>query len=444
MSGTRIVCDWIQYRNNFRAEVDRRPIVDPRARLTDEFAIDLRRVKHDSLPGQISDSIKGADPEAVMLEPWGPISKSCIWRFNAVYWQELAIWEEAAGHGYAQALPGGESGGTNTKATRASIEELFRVWDSLTERRALPDQLTILEIGVGNGDQAKVWLDEFRKLDAEHDTDYYRRLHYLMGDYSPHVLERARSTVANHADRVSTLVLDASRPHDTLRFLESKIFFVYISNVYDNLPSDEIALLDDRHYMVECHAYLPRADVEAIAHQVGVEPNQVGDLANRLVRVGPGLLTESSSLFTDTAAAANFWRAVWSALRLRERYVPLGPLDLYEVASGFTAEVLAPLIDGFGDLRVHTSNGAIDSFLNTLPLLHPLGSLVSHDLFVTDLAQYGVGFRGPGKYDGSVVNWVNGPLLQATASRRGFSVDFEPFAHGSKSPIVTATARARD
>ena len=36
-----------------------------------------------------------------------------------------------------------------------------------------------------------------------------------------------------------------------------------------------------------------------------------------------------------------------------------------------------------------------------------------HDLFVIDLAAVRDGFFGPGKYDGSVVNWVNGPLLAA-------------------------------
>lgn len=135
---------------------------------------------------------------------------------------------------------------------------------------------------------------------------------------------------------------------------------------------------------------------------------------------------------------------MWHSLRLEERYVPVGPLDLYEVAGDVPGEVLARLLDGHGDLRFHVSNGAIESFVDTLPLLHPLGSLVSHDLFVTDLAQYATGFRGPGKYDGSVVNWVNGPLLKVAAARRGFHVDFAPFAHDSRSPIVTATARARD
>ena len=51
-SRTRVVCDWIQYRNNFRTEVDRRSIIDPRARLTDELAIDLRRVKDEWMPSR--------------------------------------------------------------------------------------------------------------------------------------------------------------------------------------------------------------------------------------------------------------------------------------------------------------------------------------------------------------------------------------------------------
>jgi hypothetical protein len=82
--------------------------------------------------------------------------------------------------------------------------------------------------------------------------------------------------------------------------------------------------------------------------------------------------------------------------------------------------------------------------VDTLPLLHPLGSLVCHDLFVTDLEQCRSGFRGPGKYDGSVVNWVNGPILSAIAARQGYSVSFRPFSQQIRSTIVTMTARARD
>ena len=49
------------------------------------------------------------------------------------------------------------------------------------------------------------------------------------------------------------------------------------------------------------------------------------------------------------------------------------------------------------------------------------------DIFVTDFDQYRMGFHGPGKLDGSIVNWVNGALLREVAERAGFDVHFAPF-----------------
>ena len=148
----------------------------------------------------------------VWLEQWAPSSASCVWRFNVLYWQDLVDWEKVTGKEYEQALPGGETDARNTAAAREIILELFRIWDELASRRALPDQLDVLELGVGNGGQARMWLDEFVELDRRHGRDYYRRLHYLMGDYSAHVLDRARAAVAHHGDHVSGLVLEATRP----------------------------------------------------------------------------------------------------------------------------------------------------------------------------------------------------------------------------------------
>jgi hypothetical protein len=139
-----------------------------------------------------------------------------------------------------------------------------------------------------------------------------------------------------------------------------------------------------------------------------------------------------------------FWRSAWEALRLEERYAPLLELDTYQVAPDVGGELLRPIVEANGDVRMHISNGAAASFADTLPLLHPHGVLLCHDLFVTDIHQYLNGFRGPGKYDGSVVNWVNGRLLQAIGSRRGFDVTFAPFAYRTGANVMTMTARARD
>jgi hypothetical protein len=454
LSRLRVVCDFIQYRQNFRDPVDVRHVepwdIDSGTADSDgeswEIAIDLRRAKPELVASSIKASFDNADDCARLpLEDWCPGTRSLIWGFNTLYWKALSLWEQSTGKGYESALPGGQSDARNVEAARDLIIRLFELWDGLARRRALPEELYVLEIGVGNGNQAAVFLDELLRLDRERGRGYYRRLHYLMGDYSPHVLELARKNVAHHSEHVSSLVLDAVRPTETLGFLRYKAFLVYISNVYDNLPTDEIVRIGGHLFQVQTRAAFASSATEALASSVKARSEQLPDLVARLVRLGPELLAEVLPEHFPTALdAVAFWRSAWDALRLEERYVPLVELDTYEIAPDIGGELLRPIVEANGDLRMHTSNGAAASFADTLPLLHPHGVLQCHDLFVTDVHQYVNGFRGPGKYDGSVVNWVNGRLLAAIGSRRGFDVSFAPFAHRVGANVLTMTARARD
>ena len=442
LASLRVVCDWIQYKQNFREPVMGRPVGDTET----EIAFDLRRcvgIPPENLTAQVKQALQ--EQPGLALEPWVPGRDSCIWRFNQLYWQALSHWEVATGREYEQSLPGGESDARNTEAARELILELFRIWDELAARRALPEELYVLELGVGNGSQARTWLDEFVQLDRRHGREYYHRLRYLMGDYSPHVLDRARQAVAHHSERVSALVVEATRPSVTLGFLAGKAFLVYISNVYDNLPTDELACIHGRTYQVETQAFLTEDDADLIGAQLGCRRDELVPLIDRLLRIGPELLSESApDKCADTGQAVAFWQALWEALRLRERYVPLEGLDSYQVTPTLTGEIMRPLIEGHGDVRMHVSNGALGSFTGTLPLLHPFGRVQCHDLFLTSSQQYRTGFYGPGKYDGSVVNWVNGPLLQLVASRRGYAVEYTPFRQRPGSNITTLTAQARD
>jgi hypothetical protein len=380
----------------------------------------------------------------ILLEPWQPASESCLWRFNTLYWQALSRWEEATGREYEQALPNGRSEASDTGVAGDLIRELLRVWDELDARRALPEELYVAELGVGNGSQARTWLDTFTELDRLHGRDYYRRLHYLMGDYSAHVLDRARKAVAHHGDKVSTLVLDATRPQQTLAFLRGKAFCVFISNVYDNLPTDDVASIRGRPYLVEVRACLRRGDAARIARRYRTRPGELAALVHRLLRLGPDLLAEAApGRFPAAGDAVAFWQDTWSALRLQERYVPLDGLDAYQVTPAITGEILRPLLESCGDVRMHVSNGALASFAGTLPLLHPFGRLQCHDLFLTGPDGYLTGFHGPGKYDGSVVNWVNGPLLAVAGNRRGFDVQIAPPRRPGVH-VKTLTAQVRD
>jgi hypothetical protein len=458
LASLRVVCDWIQYRHNFYEPVQARPVLADRPHRDGgkappetalEIALDLRRCGEADVAAGVAAVLaareRGTEPGQVLLEPWRPASESCLWQFNTLYWQALSRWEEATGREYEQALPGGKSQARNTDTADDLIRALLRVWDELDARRALPEELYVVELGVGNGSQARTWLDEFAELDYQHGRDYYRRLHYLMGDYSAHVLDRARKAVAHHGDKVSSLVLDATRPQLTLGFLRGKAFCVYISNVYDNLPTDDVAAIRGRPYLVEVRAYLRRADAARIARQHHVKAGELAPLVHRLLRLGPDLLAEAApDRFAGPHQAVSFWRDVWAALRLAERYVPLDGLDAYQVSPGVTGEILRPLLEGSGDVRMHVSNGALASFAGTLPLLHPFGQLYCHDLFLTGPDAYHTGFPGPGKYDGSVVNWVNGPLLALTGNRRGFDVQIAPLSGHPEANVKMLTAQVRD
>ena len=471
LATTRLVCDWIQYRANFRTTVALRPVLadaPPSAAISAagsgpgpgpgpgpatvglEVAVNLRR----GIPAELGTELKralaadpagSAPPPGVLLEPWAPASQSCIWQFNSLYWRALERWERATGKGYEQALPGGRSDAREVATVRDIIYELLRIWDELDARHALPEELYVVELGVGNGGQARVWLDEFAQIDRAHGRDYYRRLHYLMCDNSPQVLERARRAVQPHADHVSSLALEATRPQITLGFLRDKVFCVYISNVYDNLPTDQVAAIGGRHYLIQSRAYLPAADAAEIAARYDVAAADLPGLTGRLLRLGPELLAEAApAQFPGADEAVAFWQQTWAALRLQERYVPLDGLDRYAATATLTGEILRPLLEGHGDITMHVSNGALASFAETLALLHPYGRLICHDLFVTEPGQYRHGFYGPGKYDGSVVNWVNGPLLQLVASRRGFGVTISPFGGREGANVRTLTATVRD
>ena len=111
----RVVCDWIQYKQNFREPVVSRPIGG-----TDtEIAVDLRRcgaLAPEDLEAEIKRALE--DPAGLALEPWVPGRDSCIWRFNALYWRALSEWERATGREYEQSLPGGESDARNTEAAQ--------------------------------------------------------------------------------------------------------------------------------------------------------------------------------------------------------------------------------------------------------------------------------------------------------------------------------------
>ena len=244
-----------------------------------------------------------------------------------------------------------------------------------------------------------------------------------MGDYSPHVLELARETVAAHESRVSGLVLDATKPTTALGFLRYKAFLVYISNVYDNLPTDEIVRLGGRSYLVEpgptCPA--PRRSPSETSAQVALpDPSRSCCGSDRPCWPTRPALSPPSTTRSNSGAGSGSHPPGGA-------YVPLAGLDPYAIAPGVSGELFRPIVESNGDIRMHVNNGAAASFADTLPLLHPYGRLLNHDLFVTDATSTNRLPRA-GQVRRFRRQLGQRPLLALVGSRKGFDVDYEPFA----------------
>lgn len=484
---THVSFDWIQYKNNFRPPIAERPAFDPdrQAIHRREVLIDLRQIDIHSFPTQLRQLLDrwlptlspaqqlepshqepgiggkadlavavaarpvgsrfiveprfiAGDGEHVYLEPFQPARNSIIWSFNSLYWNAFDKWEATFKKGYEAALPGGVTDACNPDFVAESVKRLCQVLDELRSKDQLPEQIFVLEIGVGNGTQARTWLDEFQRHTRETNTDYYDRLHYLMSDFSICLLDLAREAVTPHLEKVSFLVMDATDPMKSLSFLRYKLMFIHISNVYDNLPSSELVKWGNRHYQVEVRAYLPRSEAQQIIDKYQLAGRDLTTTITRFLKIGP-------DYFDDSSQGVRFWADVWRSLKLEERCVLLPDLSQLKLFEGFDGlDVQTLLEDVSGNVRMHLNEMALKSFINTVPLLHPRGIFQVQDIFINEMEQYYTAFRGPGKYDGSVVNWVNGPLLRLVGNRCGYEVHFQPFIYRQNSNISILTTSMRD
>ena len=445
LSRLRLHLDWLQYKANFREPITVRHACGTRGEPTAlaELAIDVRRARPERLADELARaiaSVGAAEREVAgraVLEDWTPLSRSVIWQFNRLFWQRLTDWEHHSGRGFEAALPSGRSDANHPAAVADAVADFWTLLVELDKRGQLPPEIFALEIGVGPGTRAGLWLDRFKALDEARGTGYYPRLRFLLADYSMPTLDRAHRAVEAHRDVVSTIATDALNPMRALSFLRYKILYVHLTNVYDNLPVDELVRRDGQLYLVETRAYVPESAATAIASSYGVAPSQQRAAVARLLETGP-------DLFGDRERGVGFWRAVWDAVCLEERLRRLEGIADVPLPPGLHPDDLEELLGAApADVRFHLSGGAVESFVNTVPLLHPRGYLQVQDIFVATMDEYRQGFRGPGKLDGSVVNWVNGALMRVVGARAGYDVHFAPFRYrqGSRTTILYTTLR---
>src|SRR6202451_442763 len=316
----QIELDWIQYKQNFREVViathgynqqgQQVPIMD--------VHVDTRQVVPGCLRAALlrplanSNAPEQQNQDRLPLENFQSMKSTIVWEFNKLYWSRLRDWELATGKGYEQALPGGASDGHNPEAIADSVADFWTLLRDLESKNQLPPEIYLLEIGVGTGVRMGMWLTRFRTLDQERGTDYYPKLRVLLGDYSLATLDMSKPAVEEHVDLCSFLVLDAQNPLKTLSFLRHKIMQVHSTNVYDNLPDEEVVRRDGKLYFVQVRAYLPMADVVRLSTEFEIPADKFGSTVKRL-------LSGSTDYIGDSERGVAFWMEIWNALRLEER-----------------------------------------------------------------------------------------------------------------------------
>ena len=438
--------DWVQYKTNFREAVTLRRATRGKDLLPwIEVGVDLRQAHPETLKQELVAALNdvadggGDSKRRVYFEPYTPMRSSLMWTFNNLFWQHLPLWEKATGKGFEKALPGGTSDANHPEAVADAVADFWTLLKDLENHKQLPPEIFVLEIGVGTGQRAAAWLERFRALDQQRGTQYYPRIRFLLADYSMPTLNRAAETVCNHRELSSFLAVDALDPFKSLSFLRFKILSIHLTNVYDNLPTDEIVVRDGKMFFVEVRSYIPTAAAGRISEAFGISPSEFQRTVQRLLEVGPTHVHPSG-----VEKGVEFWRAVWDAMRLEERFIAIETILDAPLPAGMKTGILENLVgEGITNQRFQISSGAVESFLNTMPLLHPRGYLQVQDIFVTKLDDYSRMFRGPGKMDGSIVNWVNGALLSEVGAQAGYDVHFAPFHYrqGSRTSILYTTHR---
>jgi hypothetical protein len=440
----QVQLDWLQYKQNFREAV---LVVQNGGRPTGGESMEIRVDSRQVMPGSLHDALQEAVriagpeinevPDRVYLEDFKSFRSSIAWEFNRLYWQRLKDWEQVTGKSYEKALPGGQSDGHHPQAIADSAANLWTLLKELDGRSQLPPEVFALEVGVGMGTRVGLWLDRFRVLDQEHGTNYYPRLRFLLGDYSLSTLDRSRAAVERHMDLCSFIALDAIDPLKTLSLLRHKILYVHSTNTYDNLPDDEVVWRNGQIHWVQTRCYVRAADAARIAAAGDFAFEDIPKMVRRLLDVGADALH-------DRTKGMVFWMEIWKALRREERLVNMLDLPDATFPAGLSLVHMEDILKNSpNDLRFNLSSGALESFRNILPLLHPRGFLQVQDLFVTNLNDYYMGFHGPGKLEGSIVNGVNGALFREVGERGGYDVHFAPFTYrpGSKTSILYTTRR---
>lgn len=448
----------ITYKHHFRSPIAFRRFVKNGAEEGSvsrdwELAVDLRQ--HPSTQGltkAIRRMLKRAahgeteSANGVAIGDYVPYTKSLVWKFNDAFWQHKTPFMAAHNRDYRDAVQG--SPDMNEALTRYTAEKFLSQIQAIGDTG---DEYVYVEIGIASVERARIFIDMLVELARSQGIEpLLNRMQYVLADFSESVLSEAHAELGTARNNIplTYLPLHAEAPLQALSPFAGRIMRIHSTNVTDNVPTDKVAQIDGHHYLIEARLYLPAEILKSLAGKYNLNRQSLEADLLQLSTYDTEVkefLTRYQSDFRNKLGAEegdrqfyHFWLDLWNGFKLEERYVAIPSLaDLRFIETPELPDqgkVLQEVLAEYPhNVWIHLSNRAIEGGLQMLKLLHPQGVLEIIDLLVTQISDYHhvpprqsgktgrplyrSGFKGPAKYEGSAVDWINARLLRAMAER---------------------------
>ncbi len=211
-----------------------------------------------------------------VLEDWTPMGRSLEYRMAQAAWLQ----------GGADLLLHGElpTAGHDSGTMAAHGAQLLAAW--CAERLAagdLPEEIVVVELGMGTGTHLRGLLESFRRLCLAQGQDWYGRLVAFATDVSPAVVQLAvdRQVFATHGPRVRVGLMDARLPGhfrehatQTMFDLRGQMHGVWAHYVLDTLPVDIYRQLAEQWEIAAVRTLVPDVAAWQAAVELSLEEGQ--------------------------------------------------------------------------------------------------------------------------------------------------------------------------
>lgn len=306
---------------------------------------------------QNHDEVVREDTPGEIIQDFVPVYDGLEWQFAASFWRSMGT----------ASFTEGEVPYVINNSGRLSLQSaelLFAHCETLSSAEAI----TVLELGSGTGLFAKYLLDQFKRLCANSNVDYYERLTFYVTEYSSNSIKhwQERGQFFEHGKRVVLAACDANEPTkltllDGSEHTLNSLDMVFCNYILDVLPSTVVKKLHGQWQELEV-AYQTQNSQEAEALSKDI------NAAVEALRAGQQLtITDSELLLRHTDLLVRY-------RPLRDEHVKY--LGIAENAQDYE--------DG---MRFVLNFAAIASLHKSLNALKTAGLILINDYGATDLEE---------------------------------------------------------